>query len=165
MQGMIQDAMKREDGDEHSPEAVRSNMQIPPDLQRAYDKTVLAGMKLMFSKETHQLMLKEFEREGPLSKRLGEGVAGMMLMLFQESNRSLPPQVLIPAGTDLLVQAADFIKKSGLEKVTNKDIADGLEIMIGVLFEKFGISTDKVLQMVGNYDRTAVKDAQPTQGA
>ena len=41
---MIQDAMKREDGDEVSPEAVRSNMQMQPDLQRAYDKTVLAGM-------------------------------------------------------------------------------------------------------------------------
>lgn len=165
MQGMIQDAMKREGGEDLTPEVVRSNMQIPPDLQRAYDKTVLAGMKLMFSKETHQLMLKEFEREGPLAKRLGEGVAGMLLMLFQESNRSLPPQVLIPAGTDLLVQAADFVKKSGLEKVTNKDIADGLEIMIGVLFDKFGISTDKVLQMVGNYDRSNVKQAQKAQGA
>lgn len=156
MQGMIEETMQRPEGEEITPDMVRKNIAVPPELQRAYDGLVVAGMKVMFSKESHELMLKELEREGPMAKRLGEGIAGLVLLIFKESNNNLPPQVLIPAGTELLVQAADFLRKTG-EAVTNKDIGDGLEIMVGVLFDKFGVSTDKVMQMVGGYDQAAPK--------
>lgn len=146
-----------------TPEAVREKITVPPELQDAYERVVLAGMKMMFSEQTHELMLKEFERGGPIAKRLGEGTAGLLLLLFKQTNGNMPPQVLIPAGTDLLVQAADFVRKAGLEKVTNKDIGDGLEIMVGILFEKFGLSPEKVYQMVGGFDRSEIEQAAAGQ--
>ena len=123
MVGLLNENMARPDGeDDIDPKQVRAEMKLPPELQNAYDKVVVAGMKMMFSKETQGDMLKVLEQEGPMYQKLGEGVATLMLTMFMQSNQTMPPQVIIPAGIELLVQAADFIRKSGLGKVTNQDV-------------------------------------------
>lgn len=153
MVGILNQNMARPDAeDEISPEQVRKDMKMPPELQNAYERVVVAGMKLMFSKETHKYMLKQLESDAPMSEKLGNGIAELMIALFLQSNRTMPPQVIIPAGTELVVQAADFIKKSGLAKVTNRDIGDGIQIMMSQVFRQFGIDPDKLFQKIGQFD-------------
>lgn len=165
--GLIQDTMGRPDaeGGELTPEAVGKNIKMPPELQTAYDRVVIAGMKVLFSKESHQLMIKQLDGEGSTGEKLGKGVAGLLLLLFKESNGSMPPQVLVPAGIQLVAQAADFLRKSGLAKVTNKDIGDGTELMISILLEKFGVSPEKMQQMFAQYSNENVNAAAPAAQA
>lgn len=163
--GIIQDQMARPEGEELTPEAVSENIQMPPELQEAYDRVVLAGMKIMFSKDSHKLMLKELQKPGPVGQKLGQGIAGLMLILVKESNNSIPPAVLIPAGIQLMMQAVDFMRKTGMEKVTNQDIGDGMELMIMTLMEKFGASPEKVQQMLNQFDNQNVQAAAQQMGA
>lgn len=162
--GLIQDKMSRPEGEELTQENVSKNIKMPPELQEAYDKTVIAGMKVMFSKETHRIMLKELQRQGPLGDRLGKGIAGLMLLLFNESNKTMPPAVIIPAGIELLMQAVDFLRKTGLEKVTNEDIGNGMEQMITIIAQKFGASPEKLQQALSQFDNQNVDAAAQQMG-
>ena len=163
--GLIQEKMARPEGDELTQESISSNIKMPPELQKAYDKVVIAGMKVMFSKETHRIMLKELQRGGPLADRLGKGIAGLMLLLFKESNETMPPAVIIPAGLELLMQAVDFLRKAGLEKVTNQDIGDGMEQMVTTIAQKFGASPDSLQKALSQFDNQNVDAAAQQMGA
>lgn len=149
--GLIQDKMARPEGDDIDTETIKKNISMPPELQEAYERVVIAGMKVMFSKESHKLMLDELQKEGPLGQKLGMGIAGLMLLLIKESNGTIPPEVIIPAGINLLTRAADFIRKSKIEKITNADIGDAMEVMISTILEKFNVDTEQMNQMLNQY--------------
>lgn len=156
--GIIQDKMGRPQGDDLTTEVVTKNIKMPPELQEAYERVVIAGMKVMFSKESHRAMLQEIQRPGPMAERLGKGIAGLMLMLFKESNASMPPNVIIPAGVQLLMEAVDFLRKSGLEKPTNADIGDGIEIMIATILGKFGVAPEKMAELLNQYSNENIPE-------
>lgn len=162
--GIIQDKMARPEGGELNLEAIQKNIKMPPELQEAYERVVVAGMKVMFSKESHQMMLKEIQGEGPVSEKLGKGIAGLMLLLFKESNETIPPQVIIPAGVELLVQAADFVKKSDIEQVTNEDIGNAIEVFITMILDKFGADSKQIMAMVNQYSGENLPPAEQFMG-
>ena len=149
--GLIQKKMARPEGDDINTETIKKNIKMPPELQEAYERVVIAGMKVMFSKESHKLMLDELQKEGPVGQKLGMGIAGLMLLLFKESNQTMPPQVIIPAGINLLSRAADFIRKSEIEKITNADIGEAMEVMISTILQKFGVGPEQMEQMLNQY--------------
>jgi hypothetical protein len=162
--GLIQDEMARPEGEELTTEAVTQNIQMPPELQRAYDRVVVAGMKIMFGKDSHKLMLKELQREGPLAQKLGQGIAGLVLLLYKESNGTMPPAVMIPAGVYLTMQAVDFMRQADLEKVTNQDIGDAMEIMVSTIMEKFGVAPEKLQSVLSQFDNQNVDAAAQQMG-
>jgi len=148
---IIQDKMARPEGEDLDTEAIKENIKMPPELQEAYERVVIAGMKVMFSKQSHKLMLDELQKEGPMGQKLGMGIAGLMLLLVKESNGTIPPEVIIPAGINLLSRAADFIRKSKIEKITNGDIGDAMEVFISTILEKFGVDPAKMTDMLNQY--------------
>jgi hypothetical protein len=162
--GMIQENMGRPQGNDLSAEAVTNNIKMPPELQEAYDRVVIAGMKVMFSDESHKMMLQFMDEEGPADEKLGKGIAGLMLILFKESNETIPPQVIIPAAVQLLMKAAEFAKQSGMGEISNEDIAGGIELMIAIILEKFGVDPTQFKQLLDQYDETAVNAAQQQMG-
>jgi hypothetical protein len=163
--GLIQDEMGRPEGDDLTKESVEENIKMPPELQEAYERVVIAGMKVMFSKESHKFMLKELQREGPMDQRLGKGIAGLMLLLVKESNNTIPPEVIIPAGMKLMMEAVDFMRNTGLGQPTNAEIGGGMQIMISTILEKFGIAPDKMEQMLNQYSNENIPAAPQQMGA
>lgn len=148
---IIQDKMGRPEGEDLDTQAIKDNIKMPFELQEAYERVVIAGMKVMFSKESHKLMLDELQKEGPMGQKLGTGIAGLMLLLVKESNGTLPPEVIVPAGINLLTRAADFIRKSKIEKITNGDIGDAMEVFMSTILEKFGVDPAKMADMLNQY--------------
>jgi hypothetical protein len=163
--GIIQEGMGRPEGDDLSTKDVSDNIQMPPELQEAYDRVVIAGMKVMYSKESHRMMLKELQKEGPIDQRLGKGIAGLMLLLFKESNGTMPPAVIIPAGIKLVMEAVDFMRSTKLANPTNGDIGNGVQIMIAIILEKFGVAPDKMEQMLNQYSNENIPAAPQQMGA
>jgi hypothetical protein len=155
---IIQDKMGRPEGEDLDTQAIKDNIKMPPELQEAYERVVIAGMKVMFSKESHKLMLDELQKEGPMGQKLGTGIAGLMLLLVKESNGTLPPEVIVPAGINLLTRAADFIRKSKIEKITNGDIGEAMEVFISTVLEKFGVDPAKMADMLNQYSNENIPD-------
>lgn len=150
-----EDAQEGQGGD-LSPEGISDKIKMPPELQNAYERVLVAGMKLMFDPQSHEIALQQLQGEGPAGPRLGKAIAGLLTLLFKESNQTMPPQVMIPAGTELLVRAADFLKQSGTEQITDADIGEALTVMIDTLLTGFGLDPEKVL--AAGYDASAVPE-------
>jgi hypothetical protein len=120
---------------------------IPSNYQEAFARVIKAGMKVMFSEETHQFMIKELQKEGELSERIGEAVAGLMLLLYMQSNKTMPQEVIIPAGIYLLGQGAQFLEEVTGEEITPDITGAAMQVMIDTLLTKFGIDPARVTQV------------------
>lgn len=132
-----------------SPRSVRAKLQIPDNLKDAYDRVVLAGMKVMFSKETSQQAMSFLSEEnGAADERIGQGVAALMGLLMKQANGTMPPQIIIPAGVELVAAAGDYLKKAG-ENVTDDDIAGAMSDYVQIVLQQAGAdSPEKMRQML-----------------
>lgn len=168
MAGLIQDNMPQPEG--QAPQAggaggkmdaatVNANIKVSPEMQDAYDRVVLAGMKVMFDKKTHEMAMKGLEGEGPISDRLGTAITALIALLMKQSNGTLPPAVMIPAGTNLLMQAADFLRETG-QDISDEDIGEAMSVMIESMMDMVGMSSEKLMKLVGDYDQSKVQQAQ-----
>lgn len=102
---------------------------IDPKDRESLDRIVIAGQKVMFSKETHKYMLDMLNAQGDMADKLGIGIVELLGLLFQQSKGGIPPHLAIPAGSILLVKACEYVEKTGGE--INSDIfADANQMMV-----------------------------------
>lgn len=137
------------EGGKIDPAGIRAQIQVPPDMQDAYQRVVVAGGKFMFDERTHEQAIKGLEGEGPIGDRLGAAIANLMQLLFMQSNKTMPPQVILPAGVDLLSQAAAFIQDAKIEPITAKDLGRAMVVMISSLTKMFGGDASKLEAAAG----------------
>jgi hypothetical protein len=129
--------------EEYTAESVRAQMQLPEELREAYVRVVEAGMKVMFDPSMRERTLEFMEGPGEPAEKMGEGVAAVMTLLFKESNETMPPQVIIPAGIELLMHAADVARKGGMP-IDQDTIAEAIGTMVEAIFRQFGTSLEEV---------------------
>lgn len=144
-------------------ESVKSQLHLTGKQGAQLERIVLAGRKVLFSKESHQLMLKELDGPGTISQKIGQGVAGLMALLWQE-HPALPPNLMIPGGMLLVVVVADFLKKAGQE-VTDAEIGGAIETMTTAILHAGGIDSDKVASMGDKASTAPAQPAKPAQKA
>lgn len=125
---------------------VRSKFELPPEMAQAYERVVQAGMRVMFGPEFREQTVEFMEGDGEPAEKLGEGVAAVMAMLFQESNGTMPPQIVVPAGIELLMHAVDVARSGGMQ-VSRDDVAEAIGTMVEAVFRQFGASMDDVQGM------------------
>lgn len=103
---------------------------MKPDDVAAMQRVVNAGMKVLFSKETHSQIFDGIRPadQVPIADELGAGATNIMLILFKESKNSIPAQLIIPAGAILLAKACEFINETHLAVVTDDDYADAMQM-------------------------------------
>ena len=162
--GIVNEQMARPHGrSEITPESIRQNMQMPVHLQNAFDRVIAAGMKLMYGKKTHALMMQGLDSK-PAGQLLGEGVVGLMGILTEQSNNTIPPEVIIPAGIYLIAEAADFFERSGSLAVSSADIAEATQIYIYMVIQKSGGDPDQMIAKLGQFSPDQLQQiAQQTQ--
>ena len=158
--------MPQEEGtqaEELTPEqlAEKAAADVPEEFKEAFTKVVAAGMKVMYSDETHELMLDELEGEGPLEQRMGEAIAGLMRLLYEKSNQAMPTEVIIPAATYLLAKGVSFLKKVTGEALTPEVLGAATDIMVQSIMQNFGIDPAK---FSSNMEEAAAKGAAIEQG-
>ena len=167
--GIVNQQMARPHGrSDITPQSVRENMQMPAHLQNAFDRVIAAGMTLMYGKKTHALMMQGLDTK-PTGQLLGEGVVGLMGILTEQSNNTIPPQVIIPAGIYLIAEAADFFERSGALAVSSADIAEATQIYIYMVIQKSGGDPDQMMAKLGQFSpeqlQQLAQQAQQQQGA
>jgi len=148
-----------------SPKAIRAQMHIPPELQRPYAKIVMAGMKVMFSDGTHGMLVDRLlKSQGNLPQALGQGAADLMFLLVHESNNGIPPQLIVPAGTELIAHAADFLAQAG-QPVSTADFAQAVAVFTKTVLSKVGMDPNKVMAGGQQTQQPQGAPTAPQQGA
>lgn len=106
--------------------------------KEALDQVLEQGMKLLFSKETHDKLFSQIRPEDQIeiADELGTAATNIMLIMYQKSGNSIPPEVIIPAGTVLLARAVDYINEAGIAQVSDEQFGDALNIFVDVIQAK-----------------------------
>lgn len=126
-----------------SAQAMIEQMHLDPQQREQLDRIVLAGMKVMFDQKSHKMLLEQMNGPGTIPDKLGKGIAGLLGLLMQESQNSLPPNLLIPAGIVLMARAAEFLNGSGTP-VPPETFAQAMTSMITLVLQTFGVDPQRV---------------------
>lgn len=122
---------------------------IPTNFQKAFTQVVRAGTRIMYSKESHELMIDALNKDGPIEQNIGQGMASLMALMFKKSNGTMPQEVIIPAGIYLIMQGADFLESATNEKITPQILSGAVEAFIGDMVHAAGGDVDKFKNVVG----------------
>jgi|MDTB01.1.fsa_nt_gb hypothetical protein len=160
---MMDLAKMNPEGDELTPEVIKQNIKLPANLQEAYDRVVLAGKKIIFNKDTNKLVLDAIKGEGSLGIRLGKGISTLMMLLYRESQQTMPPSLIVPAGVCLLGEAADFIRKGKIEPINNNIIAEAIQVFIEATIQNFGGDTNRMYSLFDQFEKEQQQQTQQTQ--
>ena len=135
---------------------------VPPQMREAYDKVVAAGLKFMFDDSTHKYMREQIEAEGEIDDKLAQGIVGLMKMLMTKSKGAFPQQLVVPAGIELIMHAADYAAQTGVAEVTPELMGTAIQKFVFALAQEAGLDEQKLMGGIG---RIAELDAQVRQGA
>jgi hypothetical protein len=145
------------------PESVRKGMKLPKGMEAAYDRIIKAGLKVMFDPSTREETAAFIEESGGDPAKMAEGVTAVVISLFQQSNSTIPPNLLIPAGIELLVHAADVAGKSGME-IGKEQIAQAMSEVVKQILTKFGATPEQMQKLMSGMD-SGQQPGQVPQGA
>jgi len=93
-----------------------------PSDQTNVRKVVLAGKKLMFSEKTWPTFKQGMQKDMPMPEKLATETVGIMSLLQDKANGSIPRSVLMPAAAILLLEIAKAIADAGYGEPTPQDI-------------------------------------------
>jgi hypothetical protein len=118
-----------------NPQELQGQIQVPKELQGAMERIVVAGKKLMYSQEVKAEFDEQFNPQNPdpMPEKLAATVFVVVGSLFGESNGTLPPQLLVPAGIFLITDLAQFIEEAGMANVEDVELGQAMELYIGYL--------------------------------
>lgn len=134
-----------------SAESFRSKMDIPPQFKKMYDLAVEAGLKLLFSPQTRDSTLEYFESEEAMPQKIGQGIAAIMGLIYEQSNGTMPGQIIVPAGVELIGHCVDVARKMGLP-ADDADIAEGVAQFVQNILQQSGASPEQMQQLLGGMD-------------
>ena len=127
-------------------------------------RVVLAGTKIMYSQQMQPQIVKLLQGPGPVSMKLGQGVLALLAMIYDQSNKTMPPQLFVPCGIELVSVAAQFFRKAGI-KVQDSDISDGISVLIQEIMQKANIDPSQLPQLAkqaaGSLGSSPAQAAQP----
>lgn len=140
----------------------------PANLRVAVQKIYVAGMKVMYSPETHQLVLKQLEDAAiDPGTAVGKGVATLITLLWRQSNGTMPIPAVPLAAVLLVCEALDFLEKTKMVEVTPQTIDTATQTVIAILMQKVGLTPEKMAQIAKQGPGAAATPdgAQPPQDA
>lgn len=108
-----------------------------PNDQLATRRVVLAGMKLMYDVKTFPTFKQGMMKKMPMPDKLATEAAGLVKMLQDKANGSIPRQVLIPAASMLMLEIAKFMEDVGLAKPTPEEIKQAYAKLVPLMAKAF----------------------------
>jgi hypothetical protein len=134
-----------------NPESFRSKMTIPPELQKLHTKAVKAGLRIMFEEENREETLAYMDGSEAMPQKIGEGISSVVQFIAQTSNGTLPGELVIPVGVELIAHVVDVGRKAGLE-VTDADVAEGMSAFIEAILKGSGATPEQMQEILGGMD-------------
>jgi len=111
--------------------------QLPPELHQPLKQLLTAGMQLLFSKDSHDLLMNGINEndEVPLSDELAVGAVSMFKIMMGKAKGQIPGEIIMPAAAILIARVLEFLQESGSTEVNDQVFSDAME-MFKVKIEK-----------------------------
>lgn len=146
-----------------TPDMIQSKLHLSPQQAPQLQRIVVAGMKVMFAPQTRKMLQQALSGNAPIGVKVGQAVAGLLGLLQQESQGSLPKNLLIPAGMILVVHACEFLDQSGA-KLGDKDVGEAISAMQDAIMHVAKIDSNKLASMTPQQAQQAAQQPQAPAG-
>ena len=116
--------------------------QLPPELHQPLKQLLTAGMKLLFSKESHELTLKGINEtdDVPLSDELAVGAVSLFKLMLGKAKGQVPGEIVMPAAAILIARVLEFLQESGSTEVSDQVFSDAMEMFKAKIENDIGAS-------------------------
>lgn len=104
---------------------------------KAVQKVVLSGMKLLYSPSTAKLLDDGLKADVTMPQKLAIEIAGIMKLVDERTPKGIPPEAIAPGAVMLLFDLAHFMRQSGAGNPTDEDIQAAIKILQKFLLEIF----------------------------
>jgi hypothetical protein len=135
---------------------------VAPDMKKAFNKIVVAGMKLMYAPQTEKMLRKQMD-SGPPPIAAGQGAAKVVGLMLAKSKGTAPFKAMIPAGVMLTMEALDFLEKAGKAELTPELVAEAVQEFGSAVLQVIGVTPDKLEQMMSRVPDAQKQQAQEQQ--
>jgi hypothetical protein len=142
-------------------EAIRAKLQ--PDQVKHFEKIIVAGLRVMDSEQTHQLIAGQLKTQAEPTEIAGAAVAKLLGILINQSKGAMPMKAGIPAATVLLLEALDRMEALGKIEVSNQTLEAAMHSMTSALLQMFGVTPDKLSAMMKAKEQPQPEAPQPEQ--
>lgn len=123
---------------------------VPPNLADAFQRTVTAGLQIMYSPQSHQIMLAQLTKPGDPADNVAEGAAKLCGVLYKQSKNTMPVQVMVPAAMIFMLEGLDFLSKSNGLQVTPQLIGQATQDVGMYVLKLMGISQQQMHAVVAH---------------
>ena len=134
-----------------SADSFRKQMAIPKRLQRAYDAGVRNGLLILFSRGAREEAITMLERSNDIAQAMTDGVFSTVVLLHKQSNGTMPPEIMIPVGMELIGHCFEVAQQAGIE-VDQNDVAEAMGRFVEAMLKAVGVDPQKMQQMVSSMD-------------
>jgi hypothetical protein len=130
---------------------------VTPENREAHAKIVAAGMKFAFSNATHGTLVEGLARSKEPVHDVAVGVVGILMILAQKAQGTMPAPAMVSAGMVLVLHGLDYLEKTKGVKIGNKEIDDSTKLFTTTLLPKIGV-TPEVMAKANNTAQNAMKN-------
>lgn len=111
---------------------------MTPEDQQMMQKAVMAGQKIMYDKQIFPRFAQAIAKPAPLPMKLATEAAGLLKMINDRAQGQIPKRLMIPIGMMLMLEMADFMEKAKLAKPTERDVQNGMKLLIDIVVKMDG---------------------------
>ena len=137
---------------------ILNEVKIPPKFKPVYDKLVLNGKRLMFSKDMEQALDDLLDGDGDLAEKISKGVVAVMYMMWNQSGKKIPLEMIVPVTFTLTVEAFGFLQKAKDPDATKEVLGDAIDKSTTLVMQGFNVAPDQIKEFVGQ-NQAAMEDA------
>jgi hypothetical protein len=123
---------------------------VLPDDRKAFEHSVEAGKHILFDPQSHQnmeLIKNPKSRENP-AETISTGIVGLGWVMYEHSDRTLPPGGLICACIILICEVLDFSERGLGIEITNELVAQTTKLFMEKMFKKLGVQPEQLQQAI-----------------
>ncbi|MBV8666747.1 MAG: hypothetical protein JO269_09705 [Burkholderiaceae bacterium] len=137
---------------------------VPPQLAQAFQRTVTAGLSIMYSPQSHQLMVTQLTKPGNPANNVAEGAAKLVGELYKQSRGTMPVQVMVPAATVFMCEGLDYLSKLNGLQINPQLIAQATQDVGMYVLQLMGISQQQMHTVIA-HGMAQADQQQGSQGA
>lgn len=140
--------------------------EVKAEDQDAYDKVVIAGMKVMYENEKTKKNITDrlkADKDNP-AKTLADTTAMLMIQLEQQANGAIPEGAIWPAAVELLEQMSELAESMDLFPVDDAVKNHAEQLMAVSLGEEYGTQPEEIQELMQSMTPEELKQIEEEQG-
>lgn len=130
---------------------------VKPQIQNAYQRIVMAGLKMLSTPQTKQIVMQQITAQGDPAQNISDGILRMLALFHQESKGSMPPQAAIPAMMTLMVKALQYLVGTGRLQLNQSLMEQVTQDTAQKILQFYGV-TQSQMQAVMSHATTQMQD-------